>query len=71
MKLSNTRKKILKKNFRSIDLRNFVGCLFADKIPREHSASYDQLANVEECIYPAAQRPILSQIRHSNDWRQR
>lgn len=52
MKLSNTRKKILKKNFRSIDLRYFVGCLFADKIPREYSTFYDQLANIEECIYP-------------------
>lgn len=67
----------LKRSFRSIDLRYFVGYMFLDEISKEYSAIYGQLANVQEYIYPAAQGPIPFKIRvpfkirDSNDERQR
>jgi len=41
----------LKRSFRSIDLRYFVGYMFLDEISKEYSAIYGQLANVQEYIY--------------------
>jgi len=50
MQFANTIKYTLEKSCRYRDLRYFVRCMFVEKISRENSAFYDQLANVEEYI---------------------